>query len=168
MNESTVTFTSGAVGPVASGGSVSLVITPADTSAVAFRVFRSGLNYSAVSPSPSAFRWIGDIKANGASAVTFVDLNGGSNATILANNQTECFLPGSAPIFLLDMDPTDLAIDFRALLPLVRVELFANNLFMPWAVAMIGALRMRVPKFHGYIKNYVPSSPEWNPLSTNQ
>jgi hypothetical protein len=166
MNESQVTFTSGAVGPVASGGSVSLVITPAATDAVAFRVFRSGLGYSGT-PAAKDFRWIGDIKANGASAVTFVDLNGGSNATILANNQTECFIPGSTPIFLLDMDPTDLAIDFRALLPLVRVELFANNLFMPWAVAMIGALRMRVPKFHGYIKNYVPSNPEWNPLDSN-
>lgn len=155
--ESTLTY-SALISGVTSGSAVTLTITgPVAADAAAYRVFRSGLGGVLVDGSPTAgeFRFIGNVAANGASAVTFVDLNGGGLT----------FIPGSTSIFLLDMDPMDLAIDYRMLLPLVRVELFANNLFMPWAVASIGAIRLRVPQFHGMIKNYVPTNPSWNPLA---
>lgn len=167
MVESQVTYTSGLIAP-ASGQAVQLTITPpVAADAVAFRVFRSGLGGCVSNSAPTAgeFRYIGAIAANGGSAVTFTDLNGGQAATINAGGYTK--IPGSTEIYLLDMDPMDLAIDYRMLLPLVRVELFASNLFMPWAVASIGSLRLRVPKFHGLIRNYVPTSPSWNPLAIN-
>lgn len=166
MNESAVRWTSGATSAVSANGSVTLTITPADTNQVAFRVFRAGQGYNvASSPDVNKIRYIGAVMSNGTNPVTFVDLNGGYNP--LLTTQTPTKIPGSAEIYLLDMDPVDMAIDFRLLLPLVRVELFASNLFMPWAVAMIAALRMRVPQFHGYIKNYVPTNPVFDPLATN-
>lgn len=167
MIESQVTYTSGLIAP-ASGEAVQLtIVPPVAADAVAFRVFRSGLGGAVNNSAPTAaeFRYAGAIAAAGGSSVTWTDLNGGHASTINAGGYTK--IPGSTEIFLLDMDPMDLAIDYRMLLPLVRVELFASNLFMPWAVASIGAVRLRVPKFHGIIRNYVPTNPSWNPLAIN-
>ena len=68
---------------------------------------------------------------------------------------------------LLDLDEQDDALDYRVMLPISKIELFANNLYLPWAVASIGAPRVKIPKFHGYIKNYVPQSAQWSPTSPN-
>jgi hypothetical protein len=169
-NESALTFSASAVTGVTAGTSVNVVITPGSGSAAsgvtAFRVFRSGLGFAGTVatwtnasnpngsfPNPASFKYIGDIAANGNSAVTFYDLN--------------THIPGSESIFLLDMDEGDDAIDWRTMLPITKIELFAQNLFMPWAVASIGAVRMRVPKFNGKIRNYVPANAQWNPLTTN-
>jgi hypothetical protein len=156
MYESTLTYVTSVSG-VAVGGAYELTITgPANATAVNYRVFRSGLGYAPASSgvaNPASYRYIGSIAANGASPVVFTDLN--------------AKIPGSEQIFLLDMDENDMAIDFRYLLPLSRIELFAGNLFMPWAVAMIGAIRLRIPKFHGLINNYIPDSPDFNPLAPN-
>ena len=155
MNESTLKYVTSISGVVATGG-YTLTITPSEATDVAFRVYRSGLGYAPASSglaNPASYRYIGTVAANAGSAVTFLDLN--------------THIPGSEDIFLLDMDENDKAIDFRYLLPLTKIELFAQNLYMPWAVAMIGALRLRIPKFHGKINNYVPDNPVFNPLSQN-
>jgi hypothetical protein len=153
MNESTLTYSAPVSGIVA-GGAYSVAITPPTANDMtAFRVFRSGLGYSASTPNPSSFRYIGDVVGNGTAVVTFVDLN--------------AHIPGSDTLFLLDLDDDDQAIDFRYLLPLTKIELFAQSLYMPWAVAMIGAIRVKIPKFHALINNYVPTTPDWNPLSAN-
>lgn len=161
MNESTLTYSAIVSGStLAAGAAVQLtIVAPGAADATVYRVFRSGLGGCIDNTTPTAneFRYIGAVAANGSSNVTFTDFNGGKTTRI----------PGSTNIYLLDMDPMDLAIDYRMLLPLVRVELFASNLFMPWAVASIGSLRLRVPKFHGLIKNYVPTTPAWNPLAIN-
>lgn len=154
MNESQVTWTSQASG-VAAGGAYQLSITgPANGDAAAFRVFRSGLGEVAGSSgNPASVRFIGTIAASGSGVVTYTDLN--------------AKIPGSETLFLLDMDELDNAIDFRYLLPLTKIELFAQNLFMPWAVAMIGGVRLRIPKFHAAIINYVGDNPSFNPLAAN-
>lgn len=153
MNESTLTWSSSVSGITATGAYV-LTITPADTTAYAFRVFRSGLGgFASGSNSPTAVRAIGSVLASGSVARTFVD-----------NNSV---IPGAETIFLLDLYEADQAFDYRFLLPLTRVELFAQNLYMPWAVCTIAAPRVRIPKFHGVIRNYVPNSPVWNPLGKN-
>lgn len=154
MNESTLTYSAAVSGVTLLGAMVLTITPPAAADAAVFRVYRSGLGYKGGTGSvPTAFRHVGDVAANGASAVTFVDLN--------------TKIPGSETIFILDLDETDDAFDYRWLLPLSRIELFAQNLFMPWAVAHIGAPRVRIPKFHGYISNYVPSKTDFNPLSAN-
>lgn len=150
MNESVPVY-SAAVTGVVSGGSVALTITPSNNVAVAFRVYRSGLGYTGTDP--RQFRWIGDIAANGSTAVVFTDLN------------TQ--IPGSETIFLLDLDDDDMALDMRYLLPLTMVQLYAQSLFTPWAVAAIMAPRVRIPKFHGLIKNYTATTASWNPLVAN-
>jgi len=155
MNESTLTWaaaTSGAVSAVASSGAVKLQITgPTAADAAAFRIFRSGLNCPATGA--NLVRWIADVAANGSGVVTYYDLNN--------------WVPGSEPIFLLDLDEADAALDYRVMLPMVKVNLFAQNLYMPWAVAGIGAIRVTIPKFHAVITNYVPANPVFNPLQTN-
>jgi hypothetical protein len=152
MNESVLTY-SAIVSGVAAGGSVALTITPSGAGAAGFRVYRSALGYAATGASivPSAFRYIGDIAANGASAVVFTDLN--------------TKIPGSCTVFLLDLDDNHDALDYRWLLPITKIDLFAQNLYMPWAVAHIGAPRLRVPKYHAVIKNYVAQDPNWSPTT---
>lgn len=153
-NESVLAFTPTVTGIAATGAYVLTIAPPGDVSAINFRIYRSGLGgYSAASGSATAYRWIGTVAASGSSNVTFVDAN--------------LHIPGSESIFLLDMYEEDFALDYRFLLPLTKVELFAQNLYMPWAVCTIGAIRNRIPKFHGIITNYVPDNPSWNPLGPN-
>lgn len=155
MNESQLTFASAVSGIAANGAYVLTVTGPTVADASVFRIYRSGLGFTTATYTQNAasYRYIGAVTANGSGAVTFVDLN-----TKIAGAET---------IFLLDMDEADNAIDYRYLLPLTKVELFAQNLYMPWAVASIGALRVRIPKFHAIIKNYVGDNPDFNPLSAN-
>jgi len=154
MNESVLTYSAPVTGVLAGSG-VNLTITPgANGTPAAFRVFRSGLGYNASSnQNPAAFRWIGDIASNGVTAVVFQDLNN--------------HIPGSETIFLLDLDEGDDALDYRVMLPLTKIELFAQNLYMPWAIAHIGAPRLRVPKWHGAIYNYPSMNPQFNALQPN-
>ncbi len=161
MNESTLVW-SGVIagsGITSSGAAVVTITGPVAADATAYRVFRTGAGGSAGAPfasganSPTAVRYIGAVAASGASAVTFVDYNG--------------TIPGSETLFLLDMLESDGALDYRYLLPLTRVELFAQNLYMPWAVASIGAIRNRIPKFHAMIRNVTVDNSVWNPLGAN-
>lgn len=157
MNESTLVYTTPISG-VAVNGAITITVTGnATADYVAFRVFRSGLGerQPTLNPlNPASFRYVGVVNASGASAVgVFQDLN--------------TKIPGSETIFLFDLDEQDNALDFRYLLPLTKIELFAQNLFMPWAVAAIGGLRMRIPKFHGAIINFVGDDADFNPLAPN-
>ncbi len=159
--ESTLTYSAVVSGVSASpsasatSGAYNVAITPpAAGDATVFRVYRSGLGYTLTTGQlPGSFRYIGSIAASGASVVNFVDTNS--------------HIPGSSSIFLLDMDENDKALDFRFLLPLTKIELFAQNLYMPWAVAMIGSPRLRVSKFHSVISNYVPDNAAWSSLQPN-
>lgn len=155
MNESVLTWTSAAVSGAVAGGAYVVTITPAsDALTTAFRVYRSG--QGSASKIPGSVRHIGDIavpSGNGTTPILFADLN--------------TTIPGSETIFLLDLDENDDAFDYRYLLPLSKIDLFAQNLFMPWAVACIGSPRVRIPKFHGMITNYVPDKTGFNPLVAN-
>ena len=154
MNESGLTYSASCSGVTLLGAYVLTITPPAANDAYAFRVYRSGLGYNAGAASvATAFRHVGDILANGSNPVTFADLN----------NK----IPGSETVFILDLDETDDAFDYRWLLPLSKINLFAQNLYMPWAVAHIGAPRVRIPKFHGMITNYVPQKTDFNPLVSN-
>ena len=168
MNESALTILStvsgnGASGiaalsvsGIAVGGAVTLTVTPNGSAQQAVRLYRSGLGYtpsSSGAANPAAYRLIGTVLCSGAGAATFQDTNS--------------VLPGGETVFLLDMDENDYAIDYRYLLPLTKIDLFAANLFMPWAVAAIGSIRLRIPKFHGYCKNYLPDNPDFSPLLPN-
>ena len=168
MNESNLTWTSGTTtlpavsgfvagsGITASGAVTINIGNPTAADAYAYRVYRTGGGgFGGAAASPTAVRYVGSVLVSGGGGATtqFVDYNGR--------------IPGSEQIFLLDLRPEDGALDWRYLLPLTRVELFAQNLFMPWAVCSIGALRNRIPKFHGIVTNFVPDAPNWNPYGAN-
>jgi hypothetical protein len=156
MNESVLTYAAASVSGVTTTGAYVITIAPpAAADAINFRVYRSGRGETKVgaSGSPTSVRYIGTVAAAGSANVTFTDAN--------AN------IPGGEAIFLLDMVEADGALDYRFLLPLTRIELFAQNLYMPWAVATIGAVRVKIPRFHAQIKNYIPDNPLFNPLTIN-
>lgn len=153
--ESTLAYTS-VVSGVPAGGAVTLTINPAAANdATAVRIYRSGLSYSKTTTgnTPYSFRLIATVATTGTSAITYTDYN--------AN------IPGAETIFLLDLAEEDNALDWRFLLPMTRISLFAQTLIMPWAVAMIGAVRVKIPKFHGMVTQYVADEPNWNPLAAN-
>lgn len=161
MNELTLTWSAGASGLYAPGSGITssgaVVVSiggPAAADAYAYRVFRTGaLGFASGANSPTAVRYVGSVLASGSGTVTFVDYN--------------YQIAGGESIYLLDMRTEDDALDYRYLLPLTRINLFAANLYMPWCVASIGAIRNRIPKFHAVIKNFIPDSPVWNPLGSN-
>ena len=154
MNESNLTWATPISGIVSGGAYQVAIAGPAAADAAAFRVYRSGLSTSSATGSgnPASVRYVGTIAASGSGTVDFQDLNK--------------HIPGSETIFLLDLDENDMAVDFRYLLPLTKIELFAQNLYMPWAVAAIGAVRLKIPKFNGAIVNYVGDNPAFNPLAS--
>jgi hypothetical protein len=153
MTESTLTYSNVITG-VVSGGQVSLAIAPTGSAAVVFRVYRSGLGYNLTTGQQAwQFRYVGEVIANGSSTVTFIDLN--------------AHQPGSDTLFLLDLDEEDNALDYRYLLPLTKIDLYASALYMPWCVAHIGAPRLRVPKFNAMITNYLPLNAQWSALRSN-
>jgi hypothetical protein len=155
-SEESVLAYSGVVTGIAVNGGVALSIAPASANDItAVRIYRSGLGYSKTTTgnTPYSFRLIATVAATGTTTIAYNDLNAD--------------IPGGENIFLLDLAEEDNALDWRFLLPLSKIELFAQNLYMPWAVAMIGALRVRIPKFHARIKNVVPDEPDWNPLAPN-
>ena len=154
-NESMLTY-SAPVTTIAADGSVTLTIAPpSDMTAYAYRIYRSGNGYAktGAANTPYSFRYIATVLATGSTPVTFTDLN--------------TKIPGSDTVFLLDLAEEDNALDWRYLLPLTKIELFAQNLYMPWAVTMIGALRNRIPRFHGMLNNVTSDQPNWNPLGAN-
>lgn len=155
MNESTLTYTAVVTGVTAGGGVTLTIAPPSDHTAAVFRIYRSSLNATSAqasgTPVGNGVRFIAEVAANGASNVVFTDINSQ--------------IPGSEFIFLLDLDDNDFALDYRYLLPISKIELFASNLYMPWAVAAIGAIRTTIPKFHAVISNYIPDNPVWDPLN---
>lgn len=158
MNESNLAWSAVVAGSgITTSGAVSLaIVNPTSNDAYAYRVFRTGSGgFGGAANSPTSVRFIGTVLASGAggATTTFVDYNG--------------TIPGSEKIFLLDLHEADGALDWRFLLPLTRVELFAQSLYMPWAVCSIGALRNRIPKFHAVIQNFVPDAATWNSYGAN-
>lgn len=163
MNETVLTY-SNPINPAsgmtsadaAAGAAYQLTIAPpsATTGLTAYRIFRSGLGYNlTASQLPQSFRWIATVAASTTGNITF--------------NDTNAWLPGSDAVFMLDLDPGDAAIDYRMLLPLTKVNLFADNIYMPWAVCGIGSIRLTIPKFHAVLKNYPAANPAWNMFEPN-
>ena len=153
-NELTLTWSAVVSGITATGAYTVAITPPADTTAANFRVYRTGDGgFAGTTNSPTAVRYIGTIPASGSSVVTFTDLN--------------LTYPGGEQLYLLDLREEDFAVDYRFLLPLTRVELFAQNAYMPWLVASIGAVRNRIPKFNAVIYNFLPDNPTWDPFTPN-
>jgi hypothetical protein len=114
---------------VANGDSVSIAITPTGgIAALFYNIYRSEAG-------GSKRQYIGRVKANGAAAVTFVDLN----------NK----LPGMATAFALDMR----GMEMGELSSFKSIELAKTDLSTPKAYYRFTALTVKLPRFNVLIDN---------------
>ncbi len=73
-------------------------------------------------------------------------------------------LPGTAKAFILNLTPSDTAVVWRQLLPMVKFQLFPTaSAVVPWAQLLFGFLRISKRKHLAIIKNIVPNGAAWNP-----
>lgn len=77
------------------------------------------------------------------------------------------WVTGSTTIFCLSTAPAQGAIDFRQLLPLMKMPLAVTEPVIPFLLNLYGYLRVRKPNWHAMIKNVVPNVVQdqgWKPL----
>lgn len=107
-------------------------------------------------------------RLNGTNAVTDFRRMGrvaraGATTTYIDQNRE---MPGTTKAFMLDMLPSDMAINWRQLLPMLKFALYPTDAaIIPWAQMMFGYLRITKRRQHVVIKNIVPSGAAWKPFN---
>jgi len=144
----------GAAATVAANGSIVLTITGNDPRVTGYNVFRSVLDAS----DASDCRWIGSVKRNGVET-TFTDLNEN--------------LPGTSRAFLLSTMGEQDAIDYRRLVPFMRIPLaFGLGGTVGYPFLYLDYRYLRITKtvnpvsgypFHVMIKNLKPRNSDFIP-----
>jgi hypothetical protein len=100
----------------------------------------------------SDFREIVRIPASGNSTTTWTDLNAD--------------VPGTTKAFGLNLRPSDTAVVWRQLLPMLKFGLYPTNAaVIPWAQLLFGYLRLSKRRHLAVIKNVVTSSQAWRPFN---
>lgn len=130
--KSAATALASAASVAAAGSRVRLTITPTDGKATYFEVYRTLKNGAA-----ATVKRIKRIAANGASAVTFDDLN--------------LDLPGTAPAFFFQLDNDNM--HFAQLAPMVKIPLATVDPTYRWMQLLIGVPIMRSPGRNVLFKN---------------
>jgi hypothetical protein len=130
-------------------GAVRLDITQSATNTEThykiYRGRRGGTNQ------PDDVRCIGSIaKADGSAITTFVDRN--------------AVIPGTSEAFMLTANPTQGAMTWLQMLPMLQLPLARADLNFPWATLLAGALRLPEPRKHGLITNILPKTAAWRPF----
>lgn len=125
---------------VAVGKGIDITIT-AGANETYYNVFRSKKGGS---NSAADMRFIGTVKRDASGTTVFRDLN----ATI----------PGSSEVPLLTSDPKANALRWLQMLPLTKIPFAMTDFSYPWGAILIGALRVNLPKRHGYVKNVIPTA----------
>lgn len=143
---------------VASGDGVTLTIVPsasgAETGYAIYRCKQNGGNTASLGGGDSDFRLMRMVPKASSGNTVYLDLNKD--------------IPGSVSVPVLDMSAEDDAIDFRQFLPMTKWQLPNGIGFQPvlsWMQFYFGYLRIAKPKYHGYIKNIVPSKAAWRPFT---
>jgi hypothetical protein len=130
------------------GQKVTLTIESTDANITGFRIYRSAVGAG----DATDCRFLYHCPRTGAS-VDFVD--DGS------------WVPGTTCAFAWDTHPGDPAVDFRQLLPMMKLDLAVVKPAIPWLQMLYGYLRVTRPLRLGLIKNILPSqvaAAGWNPL----
>lgn len=125
---------------VAKNGAIDVTITAGGTETY-YNIFRSKKGGS---NSAADMRFIGTVKRDATGTTVFRDLN----ATI----------PGSSEVPLLTTDPKSNALRWLQMLPLTKIPFAMTDFSYPWGAILIGALRVNLPKRHGYVKNVIPTA----------
>lgn len=125
---------------VAANGAIDVTIT-AGGNETFYNIFRSK---KAGSNTASDMRYVGTVKRDASGTTVWRDLN----ATI----------PGSSEVPILTSDPKANALKWLQMLPLTKIPFAMTDFSYPWGAILIGALRVNLPKRHGYIKNIIPTA----------
>jgi hypothetical protein len=140
---------------VASGFGVTLTITrSAGAQETGYVIYRSRVN-----PAGSAWltfvnndvRYMDRVAVAGATT-TYVDLN--------------AIIPGTTKAYILNMTPSDQAISWRQLLPMLKFPLYPTvAATIPWAQLLFGYLRITKRRHHAIINNVLPNGAVWRPFN---
>ncbi len=147
-NGESAAVSSGAVA-VTAGQKVTLTITHTDSSITGFRIYRSAKDAA----DDSDCRYLYHCAADAGGTTQFVD--DGS------------WVPGTTCAFLIDMHRGDPALDWRQLLPMMKLELAIVKPAVPWLQMIYGFLRVTRPWRLVVFKNILPTAiaeAGWNPL----
>jgi len=131
------------------GEKVTLTITSDDSSITGFRIYRSAVDAA----NDADCRFLCQCARGTSGTDTFVD--DGS------------WVPGTTCAFVWDTHPGDPAVDFRQLLPMMKLELAIVKPAIPWLQMLYGYLRVTRPLRLGLVKNILPTpiaEAGWNPL----
>lgn len=75
-------------------------------------------------------------------------------------------IPGSQESYVLNLNPSDTAITFRQLLPMLKWQLYpTDSPIIPWAQMYFGFLRMSKRKQHVLINNIITRNQVWRPFA---
>ena len=120
----------GAAITVAAGEKITLTVTCNDATITGLRIYRSALGAT----SAADCRWIADVAIDDATGTTdIVDLN--------------LILPGTSTSMLISNAPETDAIDYRQLMPFVRMELaFGLNSIVGWPYLYMLYMYLRIQK----------------------
>lgn len=136
---------------VAAGGQASLAITKSTSGLeTGYVIYRSRLNGT---NALTDLREMARVARNaGGNVTTYVDLNRE--------------IPGSTNAFVLNLNPSDQAIDWRQYLPMMKIPMAATNApIIPWLQMICGYLRIAKRNQHTVIKNIVPLTSVWKPFA---
>jgi hypothetical protein len=134
---------------VVAGDGVTIVINhPSDANVTGFFIHRSRRNGT---NAKADLREMIRIPRASGSTTTYVDKNAD--------------VPGTSPVFVVNLAPGQEALTVRRLLPLTQFPLYpTNTATVPWAVLLFCALRMGKEKHHGIIRNVLPNGAAWQPF----
>ncbi|MBI3131473.1 MAG: hypothetical protein HYZ13_09120 [Acidobacteria bacterium] len=119
--------------------------TNTETHYKVYRGRRGGTNQ------PEDVRLIGSVrKAEGAATTSFVDLN--------------AVIPGTSEALMLTANPSQGALTWIQMLPMLQLPLAMPDLNFRWAALLLGALRLPEPRKHGLITNILPKAAAWRPF----
>ncbi|MGD9496242.1 MAG: hypothetical protein AB7Y46_08025 [Armatimonadota bacterium] len=80
------------------------------------------------------------------------------------------YVTGSTTVFCLSAGVAESAIDWRQLLPMIKMDLAVVGPAFPFLLCIYGYLRVMKPNFHGAVRNVIPANVRasgWNPLGAS-
>lgn len=129
---------------VTDGQMTEITITPGTTEGTGFIVCRGKVDVTSGDDQREMFRVA----------------NSGESTTVV--NDTDDWLPGTGELLMLSDDPVQPSIQWDQFLPLMRFDLFPTRAaIIPFLLVLFGTADVKVPWFHGVIKNVGYTGFDW-------
>jgi len=140
---------------IASGYAATITITrSAGAAETGYVIYRSNV-------SPTGNAWTTFTTAN----VRYMDRVAVAGATTTYVD-TNAQIPGTTKAYILNMTPSDQAIAWRQLLPMLKFPLYPTvSAVIPWAQLLFGYLRITKRRHHAVINNVLPNGATFRPFN---